>query len=50
MTNFRIHLSPPDIGEAEIDAVVEAMRSGWVAPAGPNLGEFERQLAKVCGR
>jgi dTDP-4-amino-4,6-dideoxygalactose transaminase len=30
----------PDIGEAEIDAVVEALRSGWIT-TGPRTKEFE---------
>lgn len=42
-------LSPPDVGELEIEYVVAAMRSGWVAPAGPDLTAFERELADRCG-
>lgn len=42
-------LSPPHVGEAEIAYVVAAMRSGWVAPAGPDLETFERALAERCG-
>jgi len=47
----RIHLSPPDIGAAERDRVMEVLDSNWVAPAGPHLGEFERAVgARVGGR
>lgn len=46
----RIHLSAPDVTEAEIDAVVRAMRSGWVAPVGPEVNAFEDDLAAYCGR
>jgi dTDP-4-amino-4,6-dideoxygalactose transaminase len=46
----RIYLSPPDVGEAEIDAVVAAMRSGWIAPVGPDLTAFEAELAERAGR
>lgn len=43
-------LSPPDVGELEERLVLEAMRSGWVAPAGPFLSRFERGLAERTGR
>jgi dTDP-4-amino-4,6-dideoxygalactose transaminase len=46
----RVYLSPPDVGEAEIDAVVAALRSGWVAPVGPDLTAFERELGRWGGR
>ncbi|MFC6705748.1 DegT/DnrJ/EryC1/StrS family aminotransferase [Flexivirga alba] len=38
----------PDIGEAEIGAVVEAMRSGWLT-TGPNAAAFEAEFARVIG-
>lgn len=41
----RVHLSPPDTGLLEEQAVVRAMRSGWVAPAGPELAAFETEMA-----
>jgi len=44
-----IHLSPPDLRGNERDAVLAAIESGWVAPAGPDLEAFERDLADVCG-
>ncbi|WP_231488598.1 aminotransferase class I/II-fold pyridoxal phosphate-dependent enzyme [Brevibacterium sp. VCM10] len=34
----------------EEQAIVTALRSGWVAPAGPQLDEFESRLAAVTGR
>ena len=46
----RLHLSPPDIGEREVAAVEAAMRSGWVAPVGPEVDAFEADLAEVSGR
>jgi dTDP-4-amino-4,6-dideoxygalactose transaminase len=46
----QIHLSPPDIGELEEAALIEALRSGWVAPAGPMIDAFEVALAQRCGR
>lgn len=43
-----IPFSPPDITEAEIDLVAEALRSGWIT-TGPKTKEFERQIAQYCG-
>lgn len=43
-----IAFSPPDIGEAEIAAVAEVLRSGWIT-TGPETKQFERQLASYCG-
>ncbi|EAT2540252.1 aminotransferase class I/II-fold pyridoxal phosphate-dependent enzyme, partial [Salmonella enterica] len=42
-------LSPPDVGELELDYVMRAMRSGWVAPAGPDLDAFEAEVAERVG-
>ncbi|MEO8620967.1 MAG: DegT/DnrJ/EryC1/StrS aminotransferase family protein [bacterium] len=36
----------PDIGDREIDAVVECLRSGWLT-TGPRTKEFERQFASM---
>ena len=43
-----IPFSPPDITEAEISEVCEALRSGWIT-TGPRTKEFERRLAEYCG-
>ena len=43
-----IPFSPPDITEAEINEVCEALRSGWIT-TGPRTKEFERRLAAYCG-
>lgn len=48
--NDRIFLSPPDTGRAEEEAVVRALRSGWVAPLGPEVEAFEREIATYTGR
>ncbi|GEK86233.1 DegT/DnrJ/EryC1/StrS family aminotransferase [Microbacterium aerolatum] len=47
--NERIYMSSPDIGQLEEDAVVAAMRSGWIAPLGPDVDAFERELATRVG-
>lgn len=43
-----IPFSPPDITEAEIAEVGEALRSGWIT-TGPHTKEFEKQIAARCG-
>ena len=43
-----ISFSPPDVGEAEINEVAEALRSGWIT-TGPRTKEFERRIAEYCG-
>jgi dTDP-4-amino-4,6-dideoxygalactose transaminase len=45
----RVLLSAPDVGDLEESYVVEALRSGWVAPAGPAVDAFEREIAERCG-
>ena len=42
-----IPFSPPDMSEAEIEQVAEALRSGWIT-TGPKTKEFERLIALVC--
>ena len=46
----RIFLSPPDVGEIEEARALAAIRSGWVAPVGPDLIEFEKSLAGFAER
>ena len=43
-----IPFSPPRIDERTVEAVAEALRSGWIT-TGPRTKEFERQLAAYCG-
>jgi dTDP-4-amino-4,6-dideoxygalactose transaminase len=49
MTDTRIFLSPPDVGDLERKLLLEAFDSNWVAPAGPDLDAFEGQVAEVVG-
>ena len=42
-----IPFSPPDISEAEINAVVDVLKSGWIT-SGPNLAAFEKEIAEYC--
>lgn len=50
MSNNRIFLSSPDVTQLEEDALVRAIRSGWIAPLGPEVDAFEQELAEYCGR
>ena len=43
-----IPFSPPDMSEAEIEQVSEALRSGWIT-TGPKTKEFERRLGSWIG-
>jgi dTDP-4-amino-4,6-dideoxygalactose transaminase len=38
----------PDISDAEIDAVADVLRSGWLAP-GPRVRAFEEDFARYAG-
>jgi len=45
----RIWLSSPHLGEEEIAFVDEAFRTNWIAPLGPHVDGFERELAAHVG-
>lgn len=45
---MNIPFSPPDISELEIEAVTEALRSGWIT-TGPKTKEFEKEIASFVG-
>jgi perosamine synthetase len=44
----QLAFSRPYFGAQEEQAVIEVLRSGWVA-GGPRLAEFERRFAALCG-
>lgn len=48
-SNERIFLSLATVTEAEEQAVVRALHSGWVAPLGPEVDAFEAEIAERCG-
>ena len=48
MKKFNIPFSPPDMTEAEVNEVREAMLSGWIT-TGPRTKELERQIASYVG-
>jgi dTDP-4-amino-4,6-dideoxygalactose transaminase len=45
----RIYLSPPHVDGREAELVAEAIASNWIAPLGPQVDAFERELAAVAG-
>lgn len=45
----RIWLSSPHLGEEESAFVEEAFRTNWIAPLGPHVDGFERELAAMVG-
>lgn len=46
--SYQISFSPPDITDAEINEVVDALRSGWIT-TGPRTKKFESNIATYCG-
>jgi dTDP-4-amino-4,6-dideoxygalactose transaminase len=44
-----IYLSPPHIGNAELELVKEAFASNWIAPVGPHVDGFEKEFAEYLG-
>lgn len=49
MNESRIYLSPPHVGQEEIAQVTRLLNTGWVAPAGPVLDDFEATLRQKFG-
>ncbi len=45
----RIYLSPPHMGETELQLVKDAFASNWIAPLGPHVDAFEREFAAYLG-
>lgn len=48
MKKFNIPFSPPDMTEAEVNEVRDAILSGWIT-TGPRTKELERQIAAYVG-
>ena len=49
MNNSKIWLSSPHMGGTEQNFVNEAFASNWVAPLGPNVNGFERDISNYIG-
>ena len=46
---IRIFLSPPDVGPQERALLLDAFDSNWIAPLGPHVDAFEREIAAHVG-
>lgn len=46
--SMKIPFSPPDITQAEIDEVAQALRSGWIT-TGPRTKQLEKNIAQYLG-
>lgn len=47
MNQRTISFSPPDITQAEIDEVIDTLKSGWIT-TGPKTKKFEEEISKYC--
>ena len=45
----RIYLSPPHMGGSEMKYIQEAFDQNWIAPLGPNVDNFEKELCNYTG-
>ncbi|MED5075839.1 aminotransferase class I/II-fold pyridoxal phosphate-dependent enzyme [Geobacillus stearothermophilus] len=45
----RIYLSPPHMSGKEQKYINEAFETNWIAPLGPNVDAFEKELAEYVG-
>ena len=45
----RVYLSPPHLAGRELERVSDAIASNWIAPLGPHVDGFERELATAVG-
>ncbi len=45
----RIYLSPPHVGGEELKLLIEAFESNWIAPLGPHVDAFEKEMAQYVG-
>jgi dTDP-4-amino-4,6-dideoxygalactose transaminase len=45
----RIYLSPPHMTGKELQFIEDAFASNWIAPLGPHVDAFEREMAEYLG-
>ena len=48
-TKNRILLSSPHMSGSEMKYITEAFESNWIAPLGPNVDAFEKEIASLVG-
>lgn len=49
MNDKRIYLSPPHMSGREIKLVKEVFKSNWIAPVGPDITAFEKEVCQYTG-
>lgn len=49
MKRKRIFLSPPHLSGKEIEYINEAIETNWIAPLGPNVNAFEKEISSYIG-
>ena len=49
MDKRTIYLSPPHLTDEALPFIREALASNWIAPVGPDVDAFERELAAIVG-
>ena len=47
--NKKIYLSPPMSNGIDVDMINDAIQSNWIAPVGPYIEEFEKQISSYLG-
>ena len=47
--NNKIWLSPPHMGGAEMEFIKDAFENNWIAPIGPNVDSFEKDIENYIG-
>lgn len=47
--NERIYLASPHMGGEEMNYIKEAFDTNWIAPLGPNVNNFEKEVAEYVG-
>lgn len=47
--DYRIPVARPDIGQEELEKVVQAVKSGWVSSKGPFIEEFQNGFSSYVG-
>lgn len=45
----RIYLASPHMGGEELNYINEAFDTNWIAPLGPNVNNFEKEMCKYTG-
>jgi dTDP-4-amino-4,6-dideoxygalactose transaminase len=48
-TKERVWMSSPHMSGREMEMVADAFATNWIAPLGPHVDAFERELADYCG-